>query len=132
MSVLAAALNWETLLDTSKTGYGLGNCYENCARFVMSKGMPDGEFEGSPLLLCHGDVRGRDGIYHGHAWIEWGDGIPLVFDPSSGHNQAMVAASPNYYELAGIDPAKVSRYEVGDVRQQIIAHEYYGPWEVGQ
>lgn len=131
MTIQAAALNWEELLDTSKTGYSQGNCYENCARFVMSKGKPDGEFEGSLLLLCHGDVRGRDGIYHGHAWIEWGDGIPLVFDPSSGHDQVMVAASSNYYQLAGIDPDAVRRYRVVDVRKQIVAHKYYGPWEDG-
>ncbi len=121
----AAMHAWQDLLDTSRTGSDQGNCYENCAKFVLAKG----DFDGSPLLLCHADVRHPENPYHGHAWVEWGDGHPLVFDPSNGTEAVSLFSLANYYELAQIQPAKVQRYTRNELRTMIVATETYGPWE---
>ncbi len=119
---------WNKLLETDLTGNAMGECYRNSAEFVLHKSDLDGNFEGSPLLLCHGDVKGPDGTYHGHAWVEWGDGIPLVFDPSTGHPTSLIIPAPSYYELGGIDPDQVMRYTQSWVMQKLVETEFYGPW----
>lgn len=117
--------DWHNLADTSRTGNDRGKCYDNCARFVLEKG----EFEGAPLLLCHGQVWSEKLGYHGHAWVEWGDGHPMVFDPSNGEEVATVVLAGDYYQAAQIRPFDVKRYTRDELRTMMVANETYGPWE---
>ncbi len=121
---------WTKLLDTRVTGNDLGNCYMNAANFVMEKGDKDGRFEGSQLLLCHADVtRDEDGLRHGHAWVEWGDGVGMVFDPSNGKPDAAMFLLPLYYEWGQVDPDQVQRFDREQVFEQLVKTEVFGPWE---
>lgn len=122
--IMAAVNGWRDLLDTSRTGNDQGNCYENCAKFVLAKG----SFDGEPLLLCHADVGGPETPHHGHAWVEWGDGHPLVFDPSNGTETVSLFPQARYYELGHVQPAEVQRYTRDQLRAKIVASENYGPW----
>jgi len=121
-----AAKRWKEFLDTSKTGYGQGLCYENAGRFVMQKK----EFDGEPLFLCHGEVfaSGKE-IYHGHAWVEWGNGVGMVIDPSNGKPEAMIVVLPTYYQLGKIDPATVKRFTANELVHKVARHPHWGPWE---
>ncbi len=116
---------WHDLVDTRKTGNDRGNCYENTARFVLDRG----EFEGTPVMLCHGMVASEETPYHGHAWVEWGDGHPLVFDPSNGEPVATIMLAGDYYHAGKIYPGRVQRYTQDMVRHMVAQYETYGPWE---
>jgi len=121
-----AAQNWQDFLDTSKTGYGQGLCYENAGRFVMRKK----EFDGEPLVLCHGEVFSHEAeTYHGHAWVEWGDGVGMVLDPSTGKPEPVIASCSTYYLMGKIDPATVIRFEMDELVHKLARNHNWGPWE---
>lgn len=120
------AQNWRGFLDTNKTGYAQGMCYENAGQFVMRKK----EFEGSSLLLCHGEVFSHETeIYHGHAWVEWGDGVGMVLDPSTGKPEPMIAGRSTYYLMGKINPDRVKRFTADDLVHKVDRHPHWGPWE---
>jgi len=118
--------DWQDFLDTSKTGYAQGLCYENAGRFVTQKR----EFEGSPLLLCHGEVFSHEAeVYHGHAWVEWGDGVGMVIDPSTGKPEPVIAGRSTYYLMGKIDAAAVKRFTADELVHEAARHPRWGPWE---
>lgn len=121
-----AAQNWQDFLDTSETGFAQGFCYENAGRFVMRKK----EFDGEPLFLCHGEVFASEAeVYHGHAWVEWGDGVGMVLDPSTGKPEPMMIVLSTYYRLGQIDPATVERFTADELVHKVARHPHWGPWE---
>lgn len=81
------------------------------------------------LLLCHGEVFSHEAeIYHGHAWVEWGDGVGLVIDPSTGKPEPVIIALPTYYQLGKIDPATVKRFSADELVHLLAKHHNWGPW----
>ena len=95
-----------------------GDCYEAAANLVLSN--PE-------YTLVHGIVTGQgklQGMKYGHAWVEHGDD---VIDKSNGRDLEFPRAV--YYHLGNIDPNHQHRYSSDDVREMIIQHEHWGPWE---
>ena len=116
---------WNRLLDTKGSGHTTGNCFQNAANFVMEKE----EFDGEPIMLCHGMVwHPEKSFFHAHAWLEWGDGIGMVIDPSNGNTEALIAPVPVYYEAARIDPNLVTRYTREECMVNLVKTENWGPW----
>ena len=67
---------------------------------------------------------------HAHAWVEVGEGFKLVFDPSVGRPEVVMASLPEYYEAGGIDGDQVRRYTPAQIGRRLIETEIYGPWDL--
>ena len=123
---MQAVKRWTDFLDTSGSGFKMGDCYQNAAEFQMEKP----EFEGSTVWLCHGEVmHSEKHFYHGHAWLEWGDCAGLVIDPSTGKPEALFVPAPMYYKLGKINPETIKRFTVDETRENLVKTECWGPWE---
>ena len=119
----AAGMAFEDFMNTTLTGNEQGECFQNTAEFILMKP----EFEGTLVMLCHGMVwNSRDEFYHPHAWLEWGDGVPLCIDPSNGEEHATILLAPMYYTIGRVKD--VVRYTEDEVRDRLIETGVYGPW----
>ena len=98
----------------------IGDCFQVNSRLAEKH---DG-------ILCHGIVIGTGGemfcLPFVHAWVEPNDDFPLVLDHSNG--RTIELPKELYYAMGQIDPAKVVRYTVQEMRRELLAHEHYGPW----
>lgn len=113
------------MLDTSESGYEAGNCYRNAAKFVLDKV----SLNGSDFILCHGQVKSpQTGEYHGHAWVEWGDGTGIVIDPTNDRPEANIFVLPFFYESGEIDGSSVKYYERFEILRLSVEYGDWGPW----
>lgn len=117
-----ATKDFAEFLDTTATGNARGECFENCARFIIEKP----EFDGGPVILCQGKVWNQTNSYHPHAWLEWGDGMGLVIDPSNDAPTAAIFPKPSY--LAAGQCKSVRRFSINEVRRLLLKTRHYGPW----
>ena len=97
-----------------------GDCFEAAGQAVslpFTKSLPDG------AELCHGVIVGH-GPDHVHAWCEAGG---MVYDFSQGKN--LMIPREVYYQMGGIDPSRIKRYNRSEVLNMTIEHQHWGPWE---
>lgn len=113
---------WEAFLNTQATGFRKGDCYENAARFVLAKPA----YDGSEVVLVHAQVHSPEAGWHGHAWLEWGDGVGLVLDPSCGEPTVAIFLPASYYRTGKV--RKVRRFTPDEARRQMLKSKTFGPW----
>lgn len=104
-----------------------GNCFEAAARVIVDRCLLPPKGRREKLVLVHGFVMGEgplEGIRHWHAWLETPDGR-TVLDVTNGRN--WVAHAKAYYAQGQIE--KTFRYQPEEVRQLLLRHEHWGPWE---
>ena len=121
-----------------------GNCFEIAAKVALDMGGgigKDGDdvdrahtllamFDPYPeLLVCHGLVtRSTDQRRHAHAWVEFThDGGDWVIDTSNGKHYLGQAIS--YHRVGGITDEDTYCYTPKEVRECLLVHEVWGPWE---
>ena len=92
----------------------LGDCYEVHTKAIL---------EGHDGVLCHGTVYHPSVGWHGHCWIEEGDG-DIVIDYSNGHCAAL--RKERYYEAGRVKDVK--KYNTEEVRELTLQEGTYGPW----
>ena len=99
-----------------------GNCYENCARFMIQSD------NAKDWTLCHGTAFGRggeaDGLWFGHAWLEKVDvAMDLTRDKwGESHKFPTVV----YHALGNV--RDVTEYTCKEALLMLVQHEHYGPW----
>lgn len=89
--------------------------------------MEDPQMMGHTLIAVHGLPTGQGGEAakvgkYPHAWLEL-VGADLVYDTVA----AVMVPKGLYYQAGEIEYAL--QYTVEEVRQQMLEHETYGPWD---
>lgn len=101
-----------------------GDCAQVAATIVLDQEVDAG------LLLVHGYPIGRGPVNGGkrffHAWVETEDGTTVI-DKSNGLD--VTWPRPAYYAVGKIDEDHVTRYDVIDVRHNIVTTGHWGPWD---
>jgi len=95
-----------------------GDCFESAAKYVIDNAI----FKKNKLVLVHGQVAGQgplEGIRFGHAWVEKGSTVA---------NGKHIELSKSFYYALG-KVGKTFRYTPKEVREMLLKHETYGPWE---
>ena len=100
------------ILPTMKAN---GDCYKVHAEAILDIALTD-------VRLCHGSVWHTDVSRHGHSWLELNEDV--VMDISNGHNTVM--RREQYYKVGKVQDVK--RYTVEQVRELLLKHGTYGPW----
>jgi len=110
-----------------------GMCYQLAATAVMDDllDLVRETFDcPTDVRLVHGYPIGTggdvEGVKYGHAWVECSaGGLTLVYDPSA----EIVIPAFLYYDVGRIDPDECQYYELDDIRQRVLVHEHWGPWD---
>lgn len=104
-----------------------GDCFAECAEYVLRAAMLGRDAGGRDLVLVHGEVAGRgllEGLTFSHAWVEDGDEVIDV---------AKDVRMPRhlYYALGGIDQiGNMYRYTAEQINSLGAATGHWGPWEL--
>ena len=111
----------------SRTGRGMGDCYEANGRYFVDKAVFPGRDKN--MRLVHGEVSGQgplEGVNYGHAWVEDGN---TVIDVSNGGNLRI--PKDVYYALGNIkNNGNMHVYKPEEVRQKMVQHKHWGPWDL--
>ena len=97
-----------------------GDCFQVHADFLLDLE----EKHATDMRVCHGLVFHSTHGHHPHCWIELND---ACIDLSNG--KAFTVAKERYYALGKIK--RVKRYTATQLRNKVLKHENYGPWQVG-
>ena len=118
---------------------GNGNCFETAAKVILDMHGDDDADRAiqllsllsgvSDMVVCHGKVsRPVDGFRHTHAWVEFSyDGDIMVIDTSNG--KTYFGQVDPYRTLGQINDEETYIYSATDVRDCLLVHEVWGPWE---
>ena len=101
------------------TGVEMGDCFEIHGNFILEPGNRDWSLVHG-IALGQGDIKG---LWHTHAWLEKKE---MVKDISNGKDVWMPTVV--YYAIGNIDGV-VFHYSFEEVRQKVLQHEHWGPWE---
>jgi len=96
-----------------------GDCMQVAVNTVLNE---------ADMLHCVGVVSGQGrllGHRFAHAWVETPSGD--VIDRSNDKDTRV--PKELYYILGNISPELVQRYARTEVRDLVLRHEHYGPWE---
>jgi hypothetical protein len=121
-----------------KNKLGNGDCYEVSGKLILDWKL--GNSDSCPLL-CHGIVHGQGplkGAIFGHGWVEYNQTLPtttnkhahtiqIALDKSNG--KELEIPVPVYYLIGKIDPEEVKKYNKEEIRENILKHGHWGPWE---
>lgn len=100
-----------------------GDCFESAANYVIDNSIFK---KNEKLILVHGEVAGQgelEGIRFGHAWVEKGS---TVIEVANGKHLELPKVL--YYALGQV--SKTYKYTPERLREMLLKHETYGPWEL--
>ena len=100
-----------------------GNCYQVHCEAMFDEAI-DMAFS-EDWRLCHGTVFHQDVGWHGHCWIEIGNGH-IVRDGSNGHD--VTVRREGYYRAGKVKD--VQRYTREEASRMALKEGTYGPWSI--